>query len=44
MKKLGNERFVASAPPAVVAAEQTKKADAEARIAALDERMASMQS
>ncbi|MDR2883362.1 MAG: valine--tRNA ligase [Alistipes sp.] len=42
MKKLSNERFVASAPPAVVAAEQTKRADAEARIAALEQRMGSI--
>ncbi|MDR1671181.1 MAG: valine--tRNA ligase [Alistipes sp.] len=42
MKKLDNERFVASAPHAVVSAEQTKRADAEARIAALRERIASM--
>ena len=40
MKKLGNERFVASAPPAVLAKEQAKKADAEARIAAIEERIA----
>ncbi len=39
MKKLSNERFVASAPPAVVAGEQAKRADAEARIAALTERI-----
>ena len=43
MKKLSNERFVASAPPAVVAAEQTKRADAEARINALQERIDSME-
>jgi valyl-tRNA synthetase len=42
MKKLSNERFVASAPPAVVAAEQTKRADAESRIAALTERIAAL--
>ncbi len=42
MKKLSNERFVASAPPAVVAGEQTKRADAEARIAALNERIDSI--
>lgn len=39
MKKLSNERFVASAPTAVVAGEQNKRADAEARIAALEERI-----
>ena len=42
MKKLSNERFVASAPPAVVAGEQNKRADAEARIAALNERISSL--
>ncbi len=42
MKKLSNERFVASAPPQVVANEQTKRADAEARIAAIEERIASI--
>jgi valyl-tRNA synthetase len=40
MKKLGNERFVSSAPPQVVAGEQAKRADAESRIAALEERIA----
>jgi valyl-tRNA synthetase len=42
MKKLSNERFVSSAPASVVAAEQTKRADAEARIAALRERLSSL--
>ncbi len=42
MKKLGNERFVNSAPEAVVALEKTKQADAEARIKVLEERIASM--
>ena len=37
MTKLGNERFVANAKPEIVALEQKKKADAEARIAALEE-------
>ena len=37
MAKLGNERFVANAKPEIVALEQKKKADAEARIAALEE-------
>jgi valyl-tRNA synthetase len=37
MKKLGNERFVANAKPDVVAIEQKKKADAEARIKAIEE-------
>ena len=35
MKKLSNERFVASAPEKVVANERAKQADAEARIAAI---------
>jgi Valyl-tRNA synthetase len=36
-KKLSNEKFVNSAPPHVVEMERKKKADAEARIAALTE-------
>ncbi len=36
-KKLSNERFVANAPEAVVAAEKKKKADAESKIATLSE-------
>ena len=36
-KKLGNEKFVNSAPPQVVENERKKKADAEAKIAALEE-------
>lgn len=43
MKKLGNERFVASAPANVVALEQQKKADAEAKIAVLKDRIAELQ-
>jgi valyl-tRNA synthetase len=39
MGKLNNERFVGSAPAQVVANEQTKRADAEAKIAALRERI-----
>jgi valyl-tRNA synthetase len=42
MKKLGNERFVNNAPEKVVAMEQQKKADAEAKIAALKEQLASL--
>lgn len=42
MKKLGNERFVNSAPAQVVATEQAKKADAEAKIAAIRERITIM--
>lgn len=38
-KKLSNERFVAGAPPAVVENERKKKADAEARIKALEEQL-----
>ncbi|MCR5532959.1 MAG: valine--tRNA ligase [Paludibacteraceae bacterium] len=37
MAKLSNERFVQNAKPEIVALEQKKKADAEARIAALEE-------
>ncbi len=43
MKKLGNERFVASAPANVVTLEQQKKADAEAKIAVLKDRIAELQ-
>ena len=39
MKKLGNERFVQSAPESVVANERAKQADAEAKIAAIKERL-----
>lgn len=38
-KKLGNERFVNGAPPAVLEAERKKKADAEAKIRALEARI-----
>ena len=38
-RKLANERFVQSAPEAVVAKERAKKADAEAKIAAIRERL-----
>jgi len=40
MKKLSNERFVSNAPEAVVATEQAKKADAEAKIKVLEEQIA----
>mgnify|MGYP003578189389 CR=1 FL=1 len=36
-KKLSNEKFVNSAPPAVIENERKKKADAEAKINALEE-------
>lgn len=36
-KKLGNEKFVNSAPPQVVESERKKKADAESKIKALEE-------
>lgn len=39
-KKLGNERFVSGAPPQVIENERKKKADAEAKIKALEERLA----
>ena len=38
-RKLSNERFIAGAPPAVVENERRKKADAEARIRALEEQL-----
>jgi valyl-tRNA synthetase len=41
-KKLSNERFVAGAPEQVVAAEQRKKADAEAKIKVLEDQLASL--
>ncbi len=43
MKKLGNERFVANAKPEVVEAERKKKADAESKIASLQEAIISLQ-
>lgn len=42
-KKLSNERFVNNAPEPVVTAERKKQADAEAKIKALEERLASLQ-
>jgi valyl-tRNA synthetase len=39
MKKLGNEKFVSSAPQQVVQNEMNKKADAEAKIKAMEERL-----
>jgi valyl-tRNA synthetase len=41
-KKLGNERFVQNAKPEVVAVEKKKKADAEAKIRAIQESLASL--
>ena len=41
-KKLSNERFVNNAPDQVVANEQKKKADAEAKIKALEESLAAL--
>ncbi|MBA4198846.1 MAG: valine--tRNA ligase [Chitinophaga sp.] len=43
MKKLSNERFVANAKPEVIANEQKKKADAEARIKTIEESLSSLQ-
>lgn len=37
MKKLGNEKFVAGAPAAVLENERKKQADAESKIAQLEE-------
>jgi valyl-tRNA synthetase len=42
MKKLNNEKFVSNAPPKVLETENHKKADAEIRIRALEERIAAM--
>ena len=41
-KKLGNERFVANAPEAVVAMERKKKADAEAKLATIRASLAAL--
>ncbi len=41
-KKLGNERFVQNAKPEVLALEQKKKADAEARIRTIEESLSTM--
>jgi valyl-tRNA synthetase len=41
-KKLGNERFVSGAPPQVLENERKKKADAEAKIKALEERISQL--
>ena len=42
VKKLSNERFVQNAQPAVIALEQKKKADAEARIQTIEESLAGL--
>ncbi|MCF0187787.1 MAG: hypothetical protein HUJ98_15020, partial [Bacteroidaceae bacterium] len=42
MKKLGNERFVSSAPAQVVELERKKQADAESKIASLKESIAAL--
>jgi valyl-tRNA synthetase len=42
MKKLSNERFVSNAPPQVLAMEQKKRADSEARIRVIEEQMKSI--
>ncbi|MFM1877031.1 MAG: hypothetical protein RL266_2768 [Bacteroidota bacterium] len=41
-KKLSNERFVSGAPEQVIAIERNKKADAEAKIKALEEQLAAL--
>jgi valyl-tRNA synthetase len=43
MQKLNNEMFVKNAPPKVIDIENRKKADAETKIKALQERISSMQ-
>lgn len=42
MKILSNERFVGSAPEAVVGIERAKQADAEAKIKVLEEQIAGL--
>jgi valyl-tRNA synthetase len=42
MKKLTNERFVSGAPEAVLAKEKAKRADAEAKINVLEDRIGSL--
>jgi len=42
LKKLSNERFVGSAPEAIVAIERAKQADAEAKIRVLEEQIAGL--
>jgi valyl-tRNA synthetase len=42
LKKLGNERFVQNAKPEVIALEQKKKADAEARIKTIEESLSAL--
>ena len=39
MKKLNNENFIKNAPPKVVDIEKSKKADAEAKIRVLEEKL-----
>jgi valyl-tRNA synthetase len=41
-KKLSNERFVAAAPEQVITSERNKQADAESKIKALEEQLASL--
>ena len=41
-KKLSNERFVSNAKPEVVDLEKRKKADAEAKIRAIEESLANL--
>jgi valyl-tRNA synthetase len=41
-KKLGNEKFVNNAKPEVVALEQKKRADAEAKIKTIEESLSQM--
>jgi len=39
MKKLDNEKFISSAPQQVIQNEMNKKADADAKIKAIEERL-----
>jgi valyl-tRNA synthetase len=43
-KKLGNERFVQNAKAEIIDAERKKKADAEAKIKAIEESLESLES
>lgn len=42
MKKIGNDRFIQNAKPEIIAIEQKKKSDAEARIKAIEESLSAL--